>query len=214
MGFENGNLVRVVLHAANGAGRDVVNVLHYDLQGGSPVDTANDPQSLADAFRDDVMVHYRALFHASWTISPVIVEDEKDPQNPTSARRAWVSGANAVGTKFDTSDWLPPGICGVAALRTAHIGRRFTGRIFLGGSLTESEQNDGVFGTSLQGLWDSFLGSIPKQPDLAAGVSGATANWVIYSRTQRAQDKDPYASPVTAYLIRPKAHYLRSRAVK
>lgn len=214
MGFENGQLVRVVLAASNGAGRDVVNVLHYDLSGGGLGDPANDPQALADRFRDDVIVHYRALFHANWTIAPVIVEDEKDPQHPDNARSAWVSGANAVGTKFDSNQQLPPGICGVASLRTAHIGRRFTGRIFLPGSITEGEQDEGVFSTTLQGLWDSFLGSIPKEPDIATGTSTASAKWCVYSRTQRTQLRDPYASAITSYVIRSKAHYLRSRAVR
>jgi hypothetical protein len=212
MGFENGHLVRVVLSATASGGRDQVHTLHYDLQGGVPTDDPNDPQLLADAFRDDVMPAYRALFNGGWTIQPVIVEDERDPQDVLATRQAWTSGSAAVGTRGTASNDLPPGICGVATLLTEHIGRRYRGRIFLGGTLVEDDQDAGNFSSGIIALWQAFLDAIPRQPDIVSGASSSSARWCVYSRTQRAANLDPYASAITGTIIRSRAHYLRSRA--
>lgn len=213
MGFENGQLLRVVLAATGPGGRNAATVLHYDLQGGTLTDTANDPQALADRFRDDVVPTYAALFGSAWSIQPVVIEDERDPLHATNPRGAWSSGAPVAGTRSLGSDVLPPGLCGICTLITAHIGRRFRGRIFLPGSIVEGDQNDGVVGSSMTGPWSAFVAAIPKEPDIATGASGASAKWCVYSRTQRAANLDPYASAVTATVVKTKLHYLRSRAV-
>lgn len=212
MGFENGHLLRVVLEASASGGRSQVHTLHYDLQDAPLAEPANDPQSLADTFRDSVIPSYRALFNGGWTILPVIVEDERDPLNPTHPRSAWTSGVSSVGTRATGSQDLPPGICGVATLLTDHIGRRFRGRVFLGGTLVEGDQDAGTWDAGITASWHTFLDAIPHQPDLATGTSSSTANWCVYSRTQRAANLDPYASHVSAYIVRPVVHYLRSRA--
>jgi hypothetical protein len=213
VGFENGHLLRVVLSANGPGGRDAVTVLHYDNVDQGLGATDDTEQNLADRFRDDVVNAYAALFHSTWTINPVIVEDERDPQNPTNARSAWTSGNPVVGTRVAGSNELPPGLCGIATLRTAHVGRRFRGRIFLPGSIVEDDQDAGIVGSSIVGPWQAFLDAIPKQPDLVSGVTTEHSNWVVYSRTQRAANLDPYASPVTSAVAKNKLHYLRSRAV-
>jgi hypothetical protein len=213
MGFENGHLLKVVLQATKAGNLDLVHTLHYDLDDGGLAEQANDPQSLADLFRDEVIPAFAGLFDSGWSIQPVIVEDERDPLNPNDPRQAWTSGAAAVGTRAVASDGLPPGICGVATLMTDHIGRRARGRIFLGGTLTEDDQAGGGVRMDRIGVaWTAFLDAIPKQPDIVAGASGASAKWCVYSRTQRAANLDPYANAIQAYLIRPTLHYLRSRA--
>jgi hypothetical protein len=211
VGFENGHLLRVVLQADGPGELSTVNVLHYDLED-EALGTANDPQSLADAFRDDVMDLFAALYVSTWTILPVVVEDEKDPQNPTDPRSAWTSGTPMPGTRTAAGDPLPPGLCGINTWLTAHIGRRFRGRMFMGGSIGENDQNGGTVGSSILDPWQAFIDAIPKQPDLASGASESTARLSVYSRTQRAGNLDPYASPVTGNILRTKLHYLRSRA--
>ena len=213
MGFENGKLVRVVMRAVENATSDQqVNTFHYDLVDSAiPGENPNSPQSLADYFRDNVMAPFRALYISSWTIQPVIVAEELDPQNPLAARSEWTSGTAAAGTRSAQTDYLPRAACGVASLTTDHIGKRYRGRTFLGGSTSEADQTGGVWQSGITTLWNTYLAAVPKQPDLATGVSVSVANWVVYSRTNRAQDVDPYASAVQSFAIRSQFRWLRSR---
>lgn len=213
MGFENGKLVRVVISASFGGGADKhVNVLHYDLEDSAvPGNAPNDPQQLADDFRDDVVPLVQLLFDSGWTIFPVVVQEELDPLNPTDPRSEWVSGSPVAGTRTGVGDILPTAACPVATYQTAHIGRRFRGRGFLLGPIAEGDQNAGTIGSSQLVKWQNFLDAIPRQPDLATGVSGSVANWSVYSRTQRAANLDPYASPVTSAILHNSVHWLRSR---
>lgn len=213
MGFENGKVVRVVMRAVeNATGDQQVNTFHYDLIdptiGGS---TNNDPQLLADAFRDAVMTPFKALYISSWTIQPVLVAQEIDPQNRLAARSEWVSGTAAAGTRSAQTDYLPKAACGVASLTTAHIGKRYRGRCFLGGSVSEADQSGGVWQSGITTLWNTYLAAIPRQPDLVSGVSPATADWSVYSRTNRLEDVDPYLSPVVNVTLRTQFRWLRSR---
>ena len=213
MGFENGKLVRVVMRAVeNGTGDQQVNTFHYDLVdstigGESP----NSPQALADFFRDNVMAPFRAFYISSWTIQPVVVAQEKDPQNPLLARSEWVSGTAAAGTRSAQTDYLPKAACGVASLTTDHIGKRYRGRCFLGGSVSEADQSAGVWQSGITTLWNAYLAAIPRQPDIASGLGQSVANWVVYSRTNRAQDVDPYASSIQNATLRTQFRWLRSR---
>ena len=213
MGFENGKLVRVVLRAVeNLTGDQQVNTLHYDLQDSVvPGNAANDPQSLADFFRDNVLAAYKGIYSAAWTVQPVLVAQELDPQAPFAPRSEWVSGAAAAGTRGTPTDLLPKAACSVASLTTSHIGKRYRGRMFLGGALGEVDQSGGVWQSSIITLWNALLAAIPRQPDIATGTSASTADWVVYSRTNRAADLDPYASPVVSTTVRSQFRWLRSR---
>jgi hypothetical protein len=210
MGFENGKLVRVTLEAVAGAEHQV-NTFHYDLIDAT-LQPANDPQSLADTFRDDVVPAFAQLYLAAWTIQPVVVVQEKDPLNPTAPRSEWTSGAPVAGTNTGTGDVLPHASCGIVSLLSANIGRRHRGRLFLGGSRHESEQNDGVWGAGTISGFQDFVDAVPVQPDIAELGSDSTANWCVYSRTQRAANLDPYASHITGNIVRSEVHFLRSRA--
>jgi len=213
MGFENGKLVRVVMRAVeNGTGDQQVNTFHYDLVDSAiPGENPNSPQTLADTFRDNVVPSFRAMYTSSWTVQPIVVAEEKDPQNPLAARSEWTSGSALAGTKAAPTDLLPRACCAVAAISTDHIGKRFRGRCFIGGSIGEIDQSAGVWQSGALTLFQAYMAAIPKQPDLATGVSLSTADWVVYSRTQRAADEDPYASHVQAATVRSKVRWLRSR---
>jgi hypothetical protein len=211
MGFENGKLVRVVVSAKLGSDSQV-NVLHYDLDDNDTFGGAeNDPQSLADFFRDNVIAPFRALYSSAWTIQPVIVEQEKDPLNPNAPRSAWTSGSATLGTSVAAGDALPRSCCTVTTLKTAHIGRRFTGRMFVSGIVNEAKQNNGLWDPSWITLVDAYVAAIPKEPDVGGPVSPATARWCVFSRTQRAQSLDPYASAVKSHFTHQEVHWLRSR---
>jgi hypothetical protein len=209
MGFENGKLVRVILRAATSTDQQV-NTLHYDLQDDFS-QPANDPQTLADTFRDDVIPHFITQYSSAWTIQPVEVIEEKDPQNPDAARSSWTSGSETPGTRSESTDLLPRACCTVVKISTDKIGRRFAGRMFVGGSNAEVEQDAGVWSTAQITLVNSLMSAIPLQPDIQDGESTSTANWCVYSRAQRAADFDPYAEHVTGYTIRSLVHWLRSR---
>lgn len=213
MGFEDGKLLRVAVKVQRNADLIYnVNTFHYDLK--DPLGaTANDPQALADAFRDAVLPKYVLAYDNTWTVLPVEVTQEKDPQNPDAARSAWTSGTPAAGTRTGATDRLPTAAVGVATLRTNHIGRRHRGRVFLGGTLMEIDQVAGVWQSTLLAIWQALLDAIPHQPDLATGPSTATADWCVYSRTNRAADVDPYASHITSPLLRAPVRWLRSRQV-
>jgi len=198
------------LRANAGPGFEAVNTLHYDLIN-VPTFIDNDPQQLADLFRDNVVPTFKALFPNTWTIDPVTIIDEKDPQDPTATRAGWTSGTSVAGSKAVSGDLLPKAICGVATLRTAKIGRRARGRIFVPGVFQESEQANGLWNTLGLTVMNNYLGSIPLQPDIATGVSSSTANLCVYSRTQRGADLDPYANHVTSITLRGDLHWLRSR---
>lgn len=210
MGFENGKLVRVVLRADAGSDSQV-NVLHYDLDDG--LDT-NDPQNLADTFRDVVIPLWKTLYSSAWTIQPVVVTEEKDPLDPTAARAQWTSGTAIAGTKTVSGDLLPPQCQVLVKLVTDRIGRRNTGRIWLGGSVAESDQANGIWTAGYLAGIATIMNAIPKQPDLVTGPSiGTHANWCIYSRTARAANQTPYASHVQSYSVRSLVHSLRTRAL-
>lgn len=211
MGFENGKLFRVVLRATRGDDSQVC-TLHYDAIDaiGAP---ANSGQSLADAFRDDVQNPFQGLYSNDWEIQPIEVFEELDPQDPTDAREAWVSGDAVAGSKLVSTDLLPAACCQVVSLRTNHIGRRHRGRIFVGGSYGEADQSGGIWGALAIGLAQNFVNAIPVEPDIQGGPSASSAHWCIYSRTNRAANVDPYASHVNNALFRNEVHWLRSRDV-
>lgn len=212
MGFENGKLLRVVLKADNLNGQTQVNTLHYDLiDDPLVVGEENDPQALADAFRDDVMPTFGACFSNAWSITPVVIVQEKDPLNPLAPRSEWTSGVAFSGTRSVSSDLMPPETCGVATLVTANIGRRARGRMFLGGTLVEGDQAGGTYNVFPLTLWQALLDAIPRQPDISPPGSTATANWAVYSRTQRQANANPYAPHVTSAILRSRVHFLRSR---
>jgi len=218
VGFENGKLLRVTLRASFGA-LQMVNTLHYDLDdSGTWGGGANDVQDLADRFRDVVIPTYKALYEPTWTIDPVVIVQEKDPLNPTAARSSWTSGGSVVGTHELTTDRLNYAMTPVVKLSTPNIGRRFRGRMFVGGNWSEDNHggNGVIAGTDAAGtrkLILDFVNSIPRQPDIAGGISEAEARWCVYSRTQRAADLDPYASRVTGMLLRTHFYWQRRRAI-
>src|SRR5690349_6858349 len=194
-------LVRVTLKATLGD-RTEVNTFHYDLVNVGAGADDNDPQSLADTFRDDVRPAWAQIYRPRWTIEPVEVVQEKDPQNPTAPRSSWTSGSAIAGTSSGSDQLLPSAMCIVAKLTTEHVGRRFRGRNFFGGDRGEGEQNDGVWDSSIITYIDEdLLGVVPQQPDISPPLSSSTARWCVYSRTQRAQDLDPYASAVTGWSV-------------
>jgi hypothetical protein len=172
---------------------------------------ANDPQSLADAFRDDVIPLVAALFDSGWTIFPVVVQEEKDPLHPLDPRSEWTSGSPTAGTRTGVGDILPTAACPVASLLTANIGRRARGRMFLLGPISEGDQAAGTIGSTQLVKWQDYLDAIPHQPDLATGTSDSVAHWCVYSRANRAANQDPYAPAVTSAVLHNKVHWLRSR---
>lgn len=77
----------------------------------------------------------------------------------------------------------------------------------------EIDQVAGVWQSTLLAIWQNYLDAIPHQPDIATGPSTATADWCVYSRTNRKEDVDPYASHVTTAVLRSPVRWLRSRQV-
>jgi hypothetical protein len=210
MGFENGKLVRVTLRATKGT-REEVNTFHYDLQDdtGEP---ANDPQSLANYFRDHVTSLWGGLYKSGWTIQPVEVVQERDPLDPGAARSEWSAGTPFAGTKASGSTGMPSGTCVLVRLLTANIGRRARGRIFFGGDANQSSAAGNDWISSYITYIQSIVDAIPVAPDLTDLTSTSSAHWCVYSRTQRAEDRDPYAPGITAKSIQTPVHWLRRRA--
>jgi hypothetical protein len=191
----------------------MVNTWHYDLIDSIvPGQSANDPQSLADRFRDDVIPQWKANIGSAWTLDPVHVVEEFDPQNPTHARDAWDSGTPTAGTKVVSGDQLPSFCAPIARLLTGKVGRRFRGRTWIMGQYLEAEQANGAWTTSFKTGLGTMMAAVPLQPDIASGVSDSTANLCVYSRTQRAADLDPYAQHVTTVAVQSLVHSLRRRA--
>jgi len=210
VGFENGKLLRVALIATAASGNTEVNTFHYDLVD-EPLEPENDPQTLADVFRDDVRDDFAALYDPGWIIQPVQVIQEKDPQNPTAARSQWASGDAIAGTKTAATAPLAPAHCAVASLKTGLAGRRARGRMFLGGNFDESDLTFRTWQSAQLARWQTLLDAIPRQPDIQSGTSSSTARWCVYSRTQRAADLDPYAPAITVVSLSNQLHWLRSR---
>jgi hypothetical protein len=176
------------------------------------LENANNPQTLADTFRDVVVPKMRLCYSSAWNILPVIVMEAIDPQHPTDPRSEWTSGTVVAGQYAVSGDLLPRALCGVATLLTANVGRRYRGRLFLGGTPTESDQANGVWGTLQLGRWQALLDVIPRQPDLTADAGTVThADWSVFSRTNRAEDVDPYLGHVISVNLRTQCHWLRSR---
>lgn len=211
MAFENGRLVRVVLRASSGSDQQV-QTFHYSAIDASFPSHDNDMQELADRIRDDVRTYQRARYTNAWTIDPVLVVEEIDPLNPTATRASWTSGSAVAGTKSLSSQLLPTGLCPLVALKSDSLGRRYNGRVFLGGSWAEGDNLNGNVESDWVGFISAEFDNVPKQPDLATGVSLANCHWVIYSRTARAANQTPYTADVTSFVVRSPFHYLRNRA--
>lgn len=211
MGFENGHLARVAFTATI-PGNEVVNTLHYDLVGNA-LDDSPTLQALADRLADDCLDAYASLFPDGWTIHPVTVVDEVDPQHPLATRDGAVAGASLVGSGATPSsdNMTPLELCAVATLRTAHIGRRYRGRMFMPPIFSEIYTVDGELGGARRIAYQTFINTIPHAPDLTGGPTTATADWVVYSRTQRVQHLDPYATKISDVRLNSKLHWLRSR---
>lgn len=211
MGFENGHLARASLVASDGI-NEVVNTLHYDLVGNA-LDDAPSLQNLADRLAAVLMGPWAALFHSEWTISPVTVMDEQDPQNLTAPRSGAISGTPTTGTGglVSTDNTAPLEECVVATLHTALIGRRHRGRIFLPPIFDENATSAGLLASGKRSQYVTFLDAIPHEPDIITGASTATAKWCVYSKTQRAANLDPYASAIVSYTLHDRLRWLRSR---
>lgn len=211
MGFEDGHIARCALVAVTG-GNEVVNTLHYDLHD-STVDDSPTLQGLADRLADDLLDLYAAFFPSSWTILPVTVMDEIDPQNPTAVRDGAVSGDPQVGSlgSISTDDVAPIEECVVATLRTSHIGRRFRGRMFLPPIFNETGTSGGILASGKASTYQTFLNAIPREPDLVTGAGDGNAIWSVYSRTQRAANLDPYATRIDTVQLQTRLRWLRSR---
>jgi len=213
MSFTTGRQVRVVQHVQSAGGDDnQINVFNYDLNDTEP-GNPNSPQSLADFFRDNVTDKVRAFYSSAWNLLPWQVIEAKDPLNPNKPRSEWISGTPTAGTRVLAGEVLPRACCGVATLHTDRVGRRATGRLFLGGTLGEADQNNGQWLTSIITLWQAWLDSIPHQPDVSPPASTSHANWVVYSRTNRAEDESEYNSHVLTPVLHSKVHWLRSREI-
>lgn len=213
MGFENGMLLRVSLEATAPGFAPRVMTFHYDLQDASVGLDNNDPQDLADRFRDDLRADLIPWFHSNWTLQPVVVTQEIDPQNPTAPRMQWTSGSPAPGTGTSSSEDLPYGVCAMANLRTGLIGKRFNGRSFLMVPVNENSQHGGVWETAALSAWQTLYDAVPLEPDIApgGGTTDASANLCVYSRTARAANQDPYAAHVTSITVQSTTRYLRRR---
>lgn len=212
MGFENGKLVGVRLRASDGPAHEAVSILHYNFE--DVLTETNDPQTLADAFRDDVIPVMAGQCPESWTVDPVVVFEEKDPQDPTAPRSEWTSGVPVSGGRSTAGqDFAPYGICAIATLRTANIGRRFRGRMFIPIPLLDGDTTADQIVVGKRNDLNNFLDAIPRQPDLSTGADpGVEAHWCVYSRTQRGANLDPYANAVTSAQLRTTVVFLRSRS--
>jgi len=201
-------IVRVIMRATRGAEQQV-NTLHYRLHEVS-VGESNDVQALADFFRDNVMTPFRLLYRPDWTIMPVVVQDELDPLAPNDPRSGWTSGTAAAGTATADADYLPDAVCVVGTLVTDLIGRRHRGRIFIGGSWGESDQSNGGWNAGAIARAKAYTDAIPREPDIS-GFSTATADWCVYSRTNRAQSIPSYSADITDVILHNPVRWLRSR---
>lgn len=212
MAWENGTVFRAAVKALHKASNDAqVNTVHYDVVTG-PADEPNG-QLFADHLRDTVLPAMRSLYTSAWAIEPAVVMEEKDPQNPNAAREEWVSGLGADGTRITAGELLPRATCVVATMKTNHIGRRHTGRMFIGSSFDESDQSDGVWLTGT-GHWDAltvYVNSWPTSLTLGSGDFQSVLRMGIFSRTQRADGLPDYISPVVSFERKTKVHWLRSR---
>lgn len=210
MAWAGGNkILRVVLRATRGSDQQV-NTLHYrfnDNTGG-----ANDPQSLADTIRAATFGPHKLLYRPDWTIQPVEVTEELDPLDPTAPRSGWLSGASGAGERGADSDYLPSACVLIASLASDLIGRRFRGRMFIGGSWGESDQDTGNWTPTAVARAKALTDAIPRQPDVSPAGSTSTANWCVYSRVARGSGATVYAADVQAVTLRTPVHWLRSRA--
>lgn len=214
MGFDNGRLIRATLQATRSSdGATMVNVFHYDLIDSTYPLHDNDPQTLADTLRDALVTPLTHLFSSAWFVQPVTLIEERDPLHPFAPRSGWQSGVPTQGIRTIFGDALPLEATAVATIRTANIGRRARGRTFLPGTFSEGDQAAGVWGLTATAPMQAYLDAIPLQPDIAVGVSTSTANWCVYSRTQRAANLSPYAPHVTSFQLHDRFRWLRSRGL-
>lgn len=201
--WDSGRVVRAVLEAQHKASLTLnVNVLHYFCSS-----LAGDPQDLADALRDDVLAPFKGLYSNEWTVSAIAVIDEKDPLNPTHPLTGVTSGTPGDGTRSRSGDKAPRAQCAVATLGTGLHGRRFRGRLFLGGDIRQADDADGVWLSGQKTVWQTLLDAIPLT--VTSGVE--TFHWSVLSRTERAASLPNYVNNVTDVQLRDPVHWLRSR---
>jgi hypothetical protein len=196
------------------AGVTVVNTFHEVAR---PDAGSDDPS--ADTVRDVLTAalntKYRAVLPTDATLQSLTVREELPPGS-TDIPRESVATIGLAGTRTITDTNLPMSMTLLATIRTNAAVRSGHGRLFMP---LPTQQNC----LTAQGIWQvtnaywiasgAFMAELNLNHNWTVlGVPSGHLATVVYSRTRRARGDAFYYFDMTAYVLRPAPHWLRSRS--
>lgn len=198
-------------------GQRFMNSIHYVFSEQDPFST-NDEKDFLDAFWSHLGGEYRSLVGTDGVVEEIWLSTLPAP-NTQDAGQRYTKVVNATGTMSITLGTpLPNELHGVLALKTEFAARWARGYQVLP-PLRRSTYVDGE-NVNTGGAY--YLAMGPYATKLAGTFETATswydtitgtyrAQPVIYSRTRRARNQEPYIASINAVQVRPAVYYRRSR---
>jgi hypothetical protein len=202
---------RISFESFNDNGVEIINTLHYQTDLGS-LETEPSGSNVVDAVHDHLTTAYRACLPTTYTLNSLEAREEVMP----SSGDVPASGTKTVqlpGTVTVTGGIIPDAMCAIVKLRTDAAIRSARGYLAM-----PNGRSSIILGTDLRwatagGWWTGLTAFAALLDDSfdTGGVGAVTLNPVVYSRTRRARQQEPYAFPVVEAVVTREPRWRRSR---
>lgn len=205
------NVWRVAFESTSSDGVQIVNTFHVAGRGGVLVEKPSADQ-VRDAMDSAFTTKYRNLLSDNVTFQTITVTEEVDP-NGSAVPDQSVKSIALPGNRAIANTKLAGGLCIVAKLATNAAVRSGHGRLFLPPAYADGEVATGGNWYALGQYWSqakTFLDELMESHDWDL-LSDGHLDPVVYSRTRRQRGDDNWFFDISAYIMRSKQHFLRSR---
>lgn len=195
-------------------GVTLVNTFHVV---GRPTLPADDPSAstIRDVLHTALTTKYRAVASTDTTVNTLTVREELDPASTGIPEEA-VQTIGLAGTRTVADTNLPPSMTLLATIRTNAAVRSGHGRVFLLPPVEQAALTGSALWRTTNAYWINsvtFMAELIQDHTFTVlGVPAGSIDPVVYSRTRRERGDANYYFDVTAYVLRPNPHWLRSRA--
>jgi hypothetical protein len=208
-------LARVAIKSTVQGGQAVNNTF-YISDGSANIPDLSKLTNLATDLDAFFTTTYRVLLTTNGILQNYTVSQVSDPLDP-SPYVQYVKNIALAGTRTEPSSHAPNQLCAVASLKTALVGRRYRGHLFLPPSLDQAS----ISGTGFSS--GNYLTAVNNfVAKLVNGTAAPTPTWTgstlsgwtlaVFSRTAAAAGQNPVFAYCTAVVQNGSIHWLRSRA--
>lgn len=196
------------------SGVTLVNTFHVVARPTSPLDNYS-ADTVRDVLHAALTTKYRAVASTDTTVQSLTVREELTPGS-TDIPRESVQTIGLAGTRAVADTNLPASMTLLATIRTNAAVRSGHGRVFLLPPVEQAALTGSAIWRTTNAYWlnaITFMAElISDHTHTTLGVPDGSIDPVIYSRTRRERGDANYYFDVTAYVLRPAPHWLRSRA--